>query len=149
MHPRAIGRFWWDVLGVHFGCVIGALVNICQYLPGSLGGTLEPMASDSDFGNGDFGNGLAKAESVFLWLGVPFAREGDVLVADSDNVHLRIGYYDEHFLVNIGVHPHSGEVHSGKVHSGEVSWVGFDLLREDELLEFLRNALPYDITSSS
>jgi hypothetical protein len=118
---------FWDAFWL---CNLGT----CEYLHGSLGGTLEPMASD-----GDFGNGLAKAESVFLWLGVPFAREGDVLVVDSDNVHLRIGYYDEHFLVNIGVH----------THSGAVSWVGFDPLREDELLEFLRNALPHDITSSS
>lgn len=103
-----------------------------EYLHGVLGGTLNDMGSE-------VGNGLAKAESVFLWLGVPFAREGEVLVVDSDNVHLRIGYYDEHFLVNIGVH----------THSGEVSWVGFDPLREDQLLEFLRNALPHDITSSS
>ena len=42
-----------------------------------------------------------------------------------------------HFLVNIGVH----------TQSGQVSWVGFDPLREDQLLEFLRNALPHDITS--
>jgi len=82
-------------------------------------------------------NGLAKAESVFLWLGVSYVREGEVLVVDSDNVHLRIGYYDGHFLVNIGVH----------TQSGQVSWVGFDPLREDQLLEFLRNALPHDITS--
>jgi hypothetical protein len=84
-------------------------------------------------------SGLDKAESVFLWLGVPFAREGEVIVVDSDNVHLRIGYYDKYFLVNIGVH----------THSGQVSWVGFDPLREDQLLEFLRNALPHDITSLS
>lgn len=82
-------------------------------------------------------NGLDKAESVFLWLGVPFAREGEVIVVDSANVHLRIGYYDEYFLVNIGV----------PTQDGHVSWVGFDPLREDQLLDFVRNALPHDITS--
>lgn len=81
--------------------------------------------------------GLDRAESVCLWLDVPFQRQGDVLTIDKGNVYLRIGFYDEHFLVYIGVHPSDNDT--------RINWVGFDPMREQDLIAFLQNTLPVHI----
>ncbi|MEM6429117.1 MAG: hypothetical protein AAF708_07740 [Deinococcota bacterium] len=79
-------------------------------------------------------DGLDRAESVCLWLDIPFERKANVLIIDKGSVCLRIGFYDGHFLVYIGVHPQNQ-------HS-DINWVGFDPMLERDLVKFLKNTLP-------
>lgn len=57
--------------------------------------------------------------------------ENEVVVVQSDLVSLRVGEFQDYFLVNVGVHV--GEA---------VRWVGFFTLQEAEVIGFMRNALP-------
>jgi hypothetical protein len=57
--------------------------------------------------------------------------ENGVVIVQSDLVSLRVGEFQDHFLVNVGVRV--GQV---------VRWVGFFTLQEPEVIGFMRNALP-------
>jgi hypothetical protein len=57
--------------------------------------------------------------------------ENGVVVVQSDLVSLRVGEFQDHFLVNIGIHIDQS-----------VRWVGFFTLKEAEVIGFIRNALP-------
>jgi hypothetical protein len=81
-------------------------------------------------------DGLDRAESACLWLDIPFERQGNVLIVDKGGIYLRIGFYDEHFLVNIGIRTQN------HLQENNINWVGFDPMRERALVDFLQNTLP-------
>ena len=64
-------------------------------------------------------------------MNVPSQLENGVVIVQSDMVALRVGEFQDHFLVNVGVQVN--EV---------VRWVGFLTLTETEVVGFMRNALP-------
>jgi hypothetical protein len=57
--------------------------------------------------------------------------ENGVVIVQSELVSLRVGEFQDHFLVNVGVRV-----------AQDIRWVGFFTLQEAEVVGFMRNALP-------
>ncbi len=64
-------------------------------------------------------------------LNVSSELENGVVIVQSDVVCLRVGEFQDHFLVNVGVRV-----------AQDIRWVGFFTLQEAEVVGFMRNALP-------
>ena len=76
-------------------------------------------------------NHLLEIRRLCQDMNVPSQLENGVVIVQSDVVALRVGEFQNHFLVNVGVRVNEA-----------VRWVGFLTLTEAEVVGFMRNALP-------